>query len=95
MGSVYTGVEKMRASSKEEALEKASAVIDDALYQYGHDPYSGSYGTCNGVQFIATRMDEKTADEYICDNHHKREPMMVIQDSTEDDLYYYGAWCAE
>ena len=95
MGSNYTGVGKIRASSKEEALLKAEDIIAKDEAYYGTNPYSGSYATCPGAEFIAARMDEAAADEYICENHHKREPMMVIQDSVEDDLYYYGAWCAE
>lgn len=55
-------------------------IVRDALHEYGHDPYSGSWGTVDGLLIECARSwdDAPAALAYILDRTSKRGPALAV-----------------
>ena len=94
MGAHYMGARSFEAKDAQTAMDIANEIIEDSLYTDGHSAYSGGLGTCRGAEILEERMSLEEADKYIGEYHNKWEPMMVIQDSKNEQLWHYGGRCA-
>lgn len=88
MGAVsihYTASKKQYDS----AVKAYNDLVEDALYEYGHDPYSGTIATCELQGKISKPVDQEAFDKQL-DKIHKRDCWWY-----EDDKYYHFiGWAA-
>lgn len=80
-----------RASKKQykSALEAFKELVENDLYEYGHDPYSGTIATCSLSGKISRPKDDDAYDEAL-DRIHKRE---CVYYETDNDYIFIG-WAA-
>ena len=65
-------------------------------YEYGHNPYSGSFATFEGIKFTGKSFEyEKEAKDYILDESEKGGDALAVE-VKDSHVHYYiiGGWCA-
>jgi len=81
----------------ENAGQAYKTLVQEALYQYGQDPYNGTISTTNGFKMIAIKPDETPRD--IClraeDLAEKWGDCCCWQDPKRPDLWHFAGWAAE
>lgn len=96
------GASNIFMTVRTEDREKAKAAFDkkvrEDLHEYGHDQYSGSFGTFHGLEFHpGTFATEEAAENYIMDNQEKwQAAIAVLVKSPEDKTGHFviGGWAA-
>lgn len=83
-----------RGESPEEAYEKA---VDDAYYEYGHDPYNGTISTTFDFKMVP-RLPGESFDEWghrVLDHPgiNKRESCACVA-GEEENLWHFAGWAA-
>ena len=70
---------------------------EEDLYEYGHDAYSGTFGTLDGLDFYHREVDSyATAKEIIADKTEKWGNALAVPVKEGSKFYYVvGGWCAE
>lgn len=64
-------------------------LVDEALYEYGHDPYSGTIATCELQGKISKPKDDEAFDKQL-DAIHKRDCWYY----EDDEYYHFIGWAA-
>lgn len=82
-----------RAEIKKEFKE----YVEELIYDYGHDPYNGTFSTCSGLTITSkTFENENEARDYILDHTEKwGDALAVTIKSDKGDYTLIGGWCAE
>jgi FMN phosphatase YigB (HAD superfamily) len=73
----------------ERAIDAYRELVEEALYEYGHDPYSGTIATCEYYGRIDTPKNDEEYEEAL-DKIGKRECVYYI----EDDYYVFIGWAS-
>lgn len=84
--NIHLEASKKTYSSAREAYR---ALREEAQYEYGHDPYSGTIATCTLAGRISEPKDDDAYDEAL-DNVDKRE-CVYYETDTE---YVFIGWAA-
>ena len=71
------------------AVEAYNDLVDQALYEYGHDPYSGTIATCELQGKISKPVDDVAFDAHL-DAIHKRDCWYY----EDDEHYHFIGWAA-
>ena len=84
--NIHYTVSKQKFTS---AIEAYRELVDEALYEYGHDPYSGTIATCELQGKISKPKDDEAYEKQL-DAIHKRDCWYY-----EDDTHYHFiGWAA-
>lgn len=80
---------KVRKDNYERPYDAYRALVEEAEYEYGHDPYSGTIATC---EYMGKVEKPETSDEYdlLLDDIRKRECYYYIDGS----YYVFIGWAA-
>lgn len=91
MGAEYN-FEKLRATTKVEALAEGKKLIDQAAYEHGHGGYTGSWAECTGVVFVpCTAPLGASVEDWLDETAEKWGPMVVTE---VNGLWFAGAVCS-
>lgn len=93
MGATFESA-TIAATSEKDAVRLAHDIQEQALYDGGHDPYSGHLGTC-GVGVKVLKLEFATcavALSYIEEEHAKWDRPMLAHVTGTDD-WVLGGWC--
>lgn len=71
------------------AVQAYRELVDDALYEYGHDPYSGTIATCELQGKISEPKDDEAFQKQL-DAIHKRDCWYY----ETDEHYHFIGWAA-
>ena len=71
------------------AVEAYNDLVDQALYEYGHDPYSGTIATTELQGKISKPVDSEAFDTQL-DAIHKRDCWYY----ETDEHYHFIGWAA-
>ena len=88
MGATNIHYEAIKKHYKS-ALEAFKELVENDLYEYGHDPYSGTIATCSLSGKISRPKDDDAYEEAL-DRIGKRE---CVYYETDNDYIFIG-WAA-
>lgn len=71
------------------AIKAYNDLVEDAIYQHGHDPYSGTIATCELQGKISKPKDDEAFDKQL-DAIHKRDCWYY----EDDEHYHFIGWAA-
>ena len=88
----------VKSTDREKVKEAFNEKREADIWEYGHDAYSGTFGTFSGLAFTGkTFATEGEAREYILDHSEKWENALAVTVASEKEGNYtlVGGWCAE
>lgn len=87
--------ETIHADDDEELVEAVETMIEDAVYVYGDDGYTGTWAEVNGVELHGEiELNRHEAEGYIMANARKWESAIAVRAADKLGAYYVGAWCS-
>lgn len=82
----------------ESAAKAYKAAVENAVYDYGHDPYNGTISTTRGFALIPLNGGETVddwADRVIDDKRvRKWEDCACVEDPDEPGVWHFAGWAA-
>ena len=71
--------------------------IENLRYEYGADPYNGTFTTCSGLRITSMVFDDiEKAEDWLRDNTEKWEAVKAVEVKTKDrHIWKLGGWCSE
>lgn len=92
MGAEFVD-ERLKATTRDEAISEVKQIIEQCLHDYGHAGYTGTFAESDGVNVVEREMkDYDEAYDWLIDNCRKWGPVLVVK--TMADGYVAGAWCS-
>lgn len=95
MGSYnfFSGISKEKASTAQDAYEY---LVQEAIYEYGHNPYSGTIATTDGFRMftdfrVESKEDLARAEGIILDRTQKWEKCECVE---YNDSWQFIGWVA-
>tara|TARA_R110002110_G_scaffold145190_6_gene334599 strand:- start:2254 stop:2535 length:282 start_codon:yes stop_codon:yes gene_type:complete len=78
------------------AEQAYNALVQQAIYNHGHDPYNGTISTTDGFRMITTKPDETPRDTCIRaeDLAEKRGECCCWQDQKNLQMWHFAGWAA-
>jgi hypothetical protein len=97
MGASYIS-RRIKETNKEDIKKKFREIVDECLYEYGHDSYNGTFSTMSGISIVnKTFSDRDSADDYICDHSEKWGDALAVtvKEDGKEPYTLIGGWAAE
>ena len=86
------------AAGDHDPVESFLAEREYDLYEHGHSPYSGTFGTMTGVSVNRTAMFESfaEAESFVEANAEKWEKAVAVRyrDNNAEERWFIGGWAA-
>ena len=69
--------------------------IEEALYEYGHDPYNGTISTTEGLNNVDHLFNsDEEAEDWLVEHCHKWGEVQVVKVGTRSEFHYLAGWWA-
>lgn len=79
----------VKKETYEDPVQAYRELVDEALYEYGHDPYSGTIATCELQGKISKPKDDEAYEKQL-DKIHKRDCWYY----EDEENYHFIGWAA-
>ena len=87
----------IETTAKTKILKKYKAIVEECIYEHGHNSYNGTFSTMEGIEIKnKTFKDYNEAYEYICDNQEKWGPAfaVTVKEKGRKPYTLVGGWAA-
>lgn len=93
MGAEFNFTE-LKVKTEKAAIKAGREVIEQALYDYGHAGYSGSFAEADGVEVVKhyTPANLAEAEKWLDENAAKWGPALIVR--CADGTWCMGAICS-
>lgn len=83
--------------TKEQVKEAFYKRQEEDRWEYGNDPYNGSFTTFSGIEFKWQKYDnENDARSFVLDKQEKWGPAFAVKvENDTQNIWVVGGWAAE
>jgi len=83
--------------TKEQVKEVFYKRQEEDRWEYGNDPYNGSFTTFSGIEFKWQKYDnEDDAGSFVLDKQEKWGPAFAVKvENDTQNIWVVGGWAAE
>jgi len=96
MGAQYIS-RAIKETGRKDIEKKFREIVEECIYEYGHDSYNGTFSTMSGVSVVnRTFSNRDNAEEYIIDKAEKWGDALAVTVKEEGKEPYtlIGGWAA-
>lgn len=92
MGTQFN-FQRLHSATDDGAIAEGTSMIAQAMYDYGHAGYTGSWAECRGTKLVAAHIPlNSSAYEWLRASAETCGPMLIVKFG---EHYYAGAQCAD
>lgn len=98
MGASYIS-RRIKETDRTAIENKFDEIVEECLYEYGHDSYNGTFSTMHGIKVRTSNVfsDRYSADEFIAEHTEKWGSAMAVtvKEKGQEPYTVIGGWAAE
>lgn len=98
MGATNVSFTMAGDSNTKEVRERFDEIREECLYEYGHDPYNGTFSTIRDIKFSSETFDDiEKAEDYCLEKAEKWEYAIACKykDKNGKLMWLVAGWAAE
>ena len=89
----------IKETNRDDIVKKFNEIVDECIYEYGHDSYNGTFSTMDGISIKIEKVfsDRDSAEDYICNNTEKwgNALAVMVKEDNKEPYTLIGGWAAE